>query len=86
MSNLIEYSRSLRKARGSLLNYYRNETAYPITDSESFKYRTIITGSTPGNDVKKSVSTTISLKNFSSFWRTLNIPSINCEVNLILVW
>ena len=55
MSNLIEYSRSLRKATGSLLNYYRNETADPITDSESFKYRTIITGRTPANDVKKSL-------------------------------
>ena len=28
----------------------------------------------------------IPLKHLSSFWRTLNIPLINCEVELILTW
>ena len=27
-----------------------------------------------------------SLKYFSNFWRTLEMPLINCEVNLILTW
>ena len=26
------------------------------------------------------------LKYFSNFWRTLEMPLINCEVNLILTW
>ena len=26
------------------------------------------------------------LKHLSNFWRTLNIPLINCEINLILTW
>ena len=26
------------------------------------------------------------LKYLSNFWRTLEMPSINCEVNLILTW
>ena len=28
----------------------------------------------------------VPLKYFSNFWRTLEIPLINCEVNLILTW
>ena len=28
----------------------------------------------------------IPLKYLSNFWRTLEMPSINCEVNLILTW
>ena len=28
----------------------------------------------------------MSLKSLSNFWRTLDIPSINCEIDLILTW
>ena len=28
----------------------------------------------------------VPLKYLSNFWRTLEMPSINCEVNLILTW
>ena len=28
----------------------------------------------------------MSLKYLSNFWRTLDIPLINCEINLILTW
>ena len=28
----------------------------------------------------------IPLKYLSNFWRSLNIPLINCEVELILIW
>ena len=28
----------------------------------------------------------IPLKHLSNFWMTLNIPLINCEVELILTW
>ena len=84
--NLIEYSGNYKKTTDSLCNYYRNEPGDLITDSEYFKYKTIITGSMPGDDDKKSVSIMIPLKHLSNFWRTLNIPLINCEVNLILTW
>ena len=26
------------------------------------------------------------LKYLSTFWRTLEVPLINCEINLILIW
>ena len=28
----------------------------------------------------------VSLKYLSNFWRTLEMPLINCEVNLVLTW
>ena len=35
---------------------------------------------------KKEVKIAVPLKYLSNFWRTLNMPLINCEVSLILTW
>ena len=35
---------------------------------------------------KNETEVVISLKHLSNFWRSLNIPLINCEVELILAW
>ena len=93
MYNLLEYSKSYRKTAGSLWNYYRDEPSNPLSsNSESFKYKTSITGNTynigvgeAGYDANKvgknKPKIVIPLKHLSSFWRSLNIPLINCEVN-----
>ena len=39
-----------------------------------------------GNNTEKEVEIVVSLKYLSSFWKTLDIPLINCEINLILTW
>ena len=45
--NLLEYSKNYRKTTGSLWNYYRDEPSNPLSsDSESFKYKTSVTGYT----------------------------------------
>ena len=47
MYNLFEYIKKYRKTTGSLWNYYREEPSNPLSsDSESFKYKTSITGKT----------------------------------------
>ena len=47
MYNLLEYSKNYKKTTGSLWNYYRDQPSNPLsTDSESFKYKTSITGNT----------------------------------------
>ena len=47
MYNLLEYSKNYRKTTGSLWNYYRDEPSDPLSsNSESFKYKTCITGNT----------------------------------------
>ena len=67
-------------------NYYRDEPSNPLnTDSESFKYKTSIAGKTPqNNDSLTNAKVVIPLKYLSNFWKNLNMPLINCEVELIL--
>ena len=43
-------------------------------------------GVTQNNLTKNNVKMVVSLKYLSNFWRSLNIPLINCEVELILTW
>ena len=93
--NLIEYCKKYRKSTGSLWNYYRDEPNsvavrninYSIKDSKPFDYKTSITGKLEGNMVEKDdVEIVMPLKYLSNFWRTLDIPLINCEVSLTLTW
>ena len=38
------------------------------------------------DDGTKSVEIMVPLKYLSDFWRTLEMPLINCEINLVLTW
>ena len=87
MYNLIEYSDNYAKTTGSLWQYFRDEPVDDdIEDSKSFKSKTKITGKTPNDDNEKDVEIMVPLKYLSNFWRTLEMPLINCEINLILTW
>ena len=97
MYNLLEYSKNFRKTTGSLWNYYRDEPnsstdnnniTHSILNSESFDYKAnfMENGVTQNNLIKNNVKIVIPLKHLSNFWRNLNIPLINCEVELILTW
>ena len=96
MYNLIEYSDVYSKTSGSLWQYYRDEPAldnngniidFPDgnNNSASFKFVQKITGQT-GNGDTKDVEIMVPLKYLSNFWRTLEMPLINCEINLQLKW
>ena len=74
------------KKSGSLWQYYKDDPNNNIENSESFKYKIKITGKTPNNGNTKDVEIIVPLKYLSNFWRTLEMPLINCEVNLILTW
>ena len=43
-------------------------------------------GVTNNNLTKNDVKVVVPLKHLSNFWRSLNIPLINCEIELILTW
>ena len=83
MYNLIEYSDNYSETSGSLWQYYKDDPNDNITQSESFKSKLKITGETPAAGNKKI---NLPLKYLSNFWRTLEMPLIYCEVNLILTW
>ena len=84
MYNLIEYSDNYSKTSGSLWQYYKDDPNDNITDSESFKFKVKITGKTPDDGNTKDFEIIVPLKYLSNFWKTLEMPLINCEVNLIL--
>ena len=84
--NLIEYSKNYSKTSATLWNYYKDISIYPITNSESFKYKTCIIGRIANNGNTKEVVFSVSLKHLSNFWRTLDMSLINCEVFLTLTW
>ena len=86
MYNLIEYSDNYSKTFGSLSQYYKYEPNDNLTDSELFKSKIKITGKTPANGNTKDVEVMVPLKYLSNFWRILEMPLTNCEVNLILTW
>ena len=86
MYNLIEYSDNYVKTSGSLWQYYRDEPNNVLANSESFKFKVKITGKTPADDNEKDVEIMVPLKYLSNFCRTLEMPLINCEFNLILTW
>ena len=97
MYNLLEYSKNYEKTSESLFNYYRDEPKQhtigagddainiSIRNSKSFDYKTeIIESLDAGEDEKEDVTIAIPLKYFGNFWRSLDIPLINCEITLIL--
>ena len=97
MYNLLECSNNYRKTTGSLWNYYIDEPSSGIDDHnithsilkpESFDYKAnfMENGVTHNNLTKNDVKVVVPLKHLSNFWRSLNIPLINCEVELILTW
>ena len=86
MYNLIEYSDNYSKTSGSLWQYYKDDPNDNIADSESFKSKVKITGKTPDDGNTKDVEIIVPLKYLSNFWRTLEMPLINYQVNLELTW
>ena len=86
MYNLIEFSDNYSKTSGSLWKYYKNEPNDNIADSESFKSKVKITGKTAADRNIRDVEIIVLSKYLSNFCRTLEMPLINCEVNLILTY
>ena len=90
MYNLIEYSYNYSDTSGSLWQFKRDEiekdddltvnSQHIPNNSSSFKYKSsFITG-------RNGVKIVVLLKNLSNFWRSLEMPLINCEVELSLKW
>ena len=93
--NLIEYSDNYAKTTGSLWEYCKDIPAQNDNNginfftennlTNSFNFKAKIIGQT-GNNGEKDVEIMVPLNYLSNFWRTLEMPLINCEVNLILIW
>ena len=84
MYNLIEYSDNYSNTSRGLWQYYKDVFNDNISDSEAFKSKVKITGKTPADKNTKDVKIIVPLKYLSNFWRTLEMPLINCKVNFIV--
>ena len=90
MYNLIEYSDNYSDTSGSLWQFKRDEIEGNVdltvdanhipNNSSSYKYKSSFI--TNRNGVKIAVP----LKYLSNFWRLLEMPLINCKVELSLTW
>ena len=80
----------------SLWQYYRDEPAldnnnniidFPANSNIIlFKFKEIKNNRETGNDNAKDFEIMVLLKNLSNFWRTLEMPLINYEIDLQLTW
>ena len=83
MYNLIEYSDNYSHTSGSLWGFKRddavnNENVTNDDNAPSFKYKASGIGDTENNGTKKGVKIAVLLKYLSNFWRSLEMPLINC--------
>ena len=95
MYNLIEYGNNYSKTSGSLWQYckdipvvHNNNAIANFSENNLtslFNFKAKMTGQT-GDDGTKNFEIIVLLKSLSTFWRTLEMSLINCEINLILTW
>ena len=91
MYNLIKYSDNFCETSGSLWGFKRDEIVNnaDVTNDDnapSFKYKANLIGNTENNGRKNGVKIAVPLKHLSNFWRSLEMPLINCKVELSLKW
>ena len=91
MYNLIEYSDNCSDTSGSLWNFKRDEIIdnVDVTNNDnapSFKYKANMVGNTENNGTKNGVKIAVPLKYLSNFWRSLEMPLINCKDEISLKW
>ena len=95
MYTLIEYSDNYQDSSATLYQYKRDEPPkanavadLTVDNSSSFKYKVSLLGNPvlDGNITKRSVKVVAPLKYLSNFFRSLEMPLINCKIKLNLTW
>ena len=95
MYNFIEYSDNYQDSSATLYQYKRDEPPeanavadLTVNNSSSFKYKVSLLGNPvlDGNITKRSVEVVVPLKYLSNFFRSLEMPLINCKIKLNLSW
>ena len=92
MYNLIEYSDNYEDSTGSLYQFKRdeittgNDANADIADnnSRSFTYKTNLVGDVVADANTHDIKIVVPLKYLSNFFRSLEMPLINCKISLEL--
>ena len=89
MYNLLEYSDNYQNSTGSLYRFKRNEppddNANVANDTTGLVYKSKLIKGTDDNNVN-NVKLVVSLKYVSNFFRSLEMPLVNCKIDLELTW
>ena len=95
MYNLIAYSDNYQDSSATLYQYKRDEPPeanvvadLTVNNSSSFKYKVSLLGNpvAANNIARINVKVIVPLKYLSNFFRSLEIPLINCKISLNLTW
>ena len=100
--NLLEYSDNYSITSDSLWNQYWHEINNSANEnndannyrtnnnktatSKFFQYKTKVIGRTPNDNNILDAKVVVPLKYLSNFWRSLDLPLVNCEMELDLSW
>ena len=92
MYNLIEYSDNYQDSSATLYQYKRDEPPDALANnltrdnSRSFKYKVESLGDPvhAGGIARRNVKVVVPLKYLSNFFRSLEMPLINCKIKLNL--
>ena len=96
MYSVTEYSDNYSKTSASLWQYCKNIPAANnngdivnfngANATNLFNFKAKITGQTDDDGETDNVEIMVPLKYLANFRRTLEMPLINCEVNLAMTW
>ena len=94
MHNLIEYSDNYQDSSATLYQYKRDELPAIIANnlatntSSSIKYKVDLLGNpeVDNNIARRNLKIFVPLKYLSNFFRSLEMPLINCKIKLNLTW
>ena len=88
MYNLLEYSDNYQDSTGSLYQFKRDEppddNANVANNTTSLVYESKLISRTDDN--VKNVKLVVPLKYISNFFRSLEMPLVNCKIDLELTW
>ena len=89
MYNLLEYSDNYQDSTGSLYQFKRDEppddNANVANNTSSLVYKSKLISGTDDNSVN-NVKLVVPLKYVSCLFRSLEMPLVNCKINLELTW
>ena len=95
MHNLIEYSGNYQDSSAALYQYKRDEPPeddavadLTANNSSSLKYKISLLGNLVATDniARINVKVVVPSKYLSNFFRSLEMPLINCKIKLNLTW
>ena len=87
MYNLIEYSDNYQDSSATLYQYKRDEPPEDNAfDDLNYKVSLLDNPVVANNIARINVKVVVSLKYLSNFFRSLQMPLINCKIKLNLTW